>query len=352
MSHHHKHNNHCDNYCDRERFHCNGEHYERFKVNNIVSNLPNNAKNQDPYLVDAWNIVIVNKNDMWVCNKVTAFLTNYDLSGNIISTPVKVPDVGMDAALPTGLIINESTGFVITKGSNVASSYLLVATENGTICGYNPLVDPSNAVIAVDHSGLNACYKGLAMVGNYLCATDFYNKKVDVFDFNFVLTNSLPFEDLDVLNPIPGNYAPYGIVNIHDFLYVTYAEQKGPDNTQDQPGKGHGYVTIFNKDGLFVKRFASNGKLNSPYGIIKTPNTFGELSDKILIGNHGNGKLYVYNCDGDDAYCLKDKCKNKIVICGLHGLTKYDCDTHYIYWAAGSTCHLTGLIGNIRKDKC
>jgi uncharacterized protein (TIGR03118 family) len=345
MSHHHKQHNH------RERFNCNGEYHDRFKVNNIVSNLPNNAKNQDPYLVDAWNIVIVNKNDMWVSNKVTAFLTNYDLSGNIISTPVKVPDIGVNPALPTGLIINESTGFVITKGPNVASSYLLVCTENGTICGYNPLVDTSNAIVAVDNSGTGACYKDLAMVNNYLCATDFHNKKVDVFDFNFVLTMALPFTDLDVLNPIPANYGPYGIENIDGFMYVTYAEQKAPANTQDLPGKGHGYISIFNKDGLFVKRFASRGKLNSPYGIVKTPETFGDLSDKILVGNHGNGKMYVYDCDGEVIYILKDKHKNKICIHGLHGLTKYDCETHYIYWASGSSECLTGLIGNIRKEK-
>ena len=345
MSHHHKHHGH------RERSNCNGEYYERFKVNNIVSNLPNAAKNQDPYLVDAWNIVIVNKDDMWVCNKVTSLLTNYDLSGNILSTPVQIPNVGADPALPTGLIINDSTGFVITKGTNVASSYLIIATENGTICGYNPLVDSSNAITVVDNSITNACYKGIAMVNNYLCATDFYNRKVDVFDFNFVLTASLPFVDLEVLNPIPSNYGPYGIVNIDDFIYVTYAEQKGPDNTEDQPGKGHGYISIFNKDGLFVKRFASRCKLNSPYGIIKTPDTFGGLSNQLLIGNHGNGKLYVYNCEGEVVSVLKDKCKNKIVIHGLHGLTKCDDDTHYVYWASGSTSCLTGLIGNIRKDK-
>ena len=345
MSHHHQYNH------NVKKTHCNGSYYDHFKRNDLISNLPNVAKNQDPYLVDAWNIVIVSKNDMWVSNKVTALLTNYDLSGNIISTPVKVPDIAGTSALPTGLIINESTGFVITKGSNVASSYLLVCTENGTICGYNPLVDPSNAILAVDNSHSDACYKGLAMIGNHLCATDFHNNKVDVFDFNFVLTLSFPFTDLEVLNPIPANYAPYNIVNFCDLLYVTYAEQQGPDNTQDHPGKGHGYVSIFNKDGLFVKRFASKGKLNSPYGMIKLPNSFGELRDRLAIGNHGDGKIRIYDCEGEVLYTLKNKHKHKIVIDGLHGLTKYDDDSHYIYWASGSPDDLTGLVGNIRRDK-
>jgi uncharacterized protein (TIGR03118 family) len=343
MSHHHQSQKH-------HKFYCNGDYQECFKVNNLISNEALEAKNEDPNLVDAWNIVILGKNDMWISNKATALLTNYDLSGNIISTPVQVPAVGSNPALPTGLIINESTGFVITNGSNVASSYLLVCTENGTICGYNPLVDSVNAIVAVDNSGSDTCYTGLAMINNYLCATDFHNNKIDVFDFNFVLTLSLPFQDLEVLNPIPTTYAPYNIVNIDDLLYVTYAEQTAPNNTQAQAGSGHGYVSVFNKDGLFVKRFASQGKLNAPYGVVKLPNTFGNLTHKIAIGNYGNGKINVYDCEGHVTYTLHDKYKNKICIEGLHGLTKYDDCSHYIYWASGSTEDLHGLVGNIRKS--
>lgn len=346
MSHHHhpkpKHHN---------KFYCNGDYNDQYKVNKIVSNAPNDAKNQDSYLVDAWNIVIVDKNEMWVSNKGTAYLTNYDLSGEILSAPVKVPDVNALPALPTGLIRNESSGFVISDGPNIASSYLLVCTENGTISGYNPLVNAINTVIAIDNSGTNACYKGLAMINNYLCATDFHNNKIDVFDYNFVQVLTLPFQDLGVLNPIPGNYAPYGIVNIDDLIYVTYAEQQAPNNTEDVPGSGHGFVSVFNKDGLFVKRFASRGKLNSPYGIVKLPDTFGNLKNKIAIGNHGNGKIHVFDCESEVTYTLKDKYKNKIIIGGLHGLTKYNDCANYIYWASGDINDLSGLIGNIRKDK-
>lgn len=346
----------------RKKSNCDGKYHENFKVNNLVSSAPNVAHNQDPYLIDPWNIVIVDKNDMWVCNKGTAFLTNYDLDGNIISNPVKIPDVNSIPALPTGLIVNESTGFVISSGSNVASSYLLIATENGAIFGFNPLVDPSNAVIAVDNSSINSCYKGIAMINNYLCAADFFNNRIDVFDFNFVHVTTLPFADLEVLNPIPANYAPFNIVNIHNYMFVTYAKQSGVGCEAD-PGKGHGYVSIFNDEGLFVKRFISKGKLNSPYGIIKLPESFGEFEHKFLIGNNGNGKLHVYNHEGHYLSTLKNKHHHKIIIPGLHGLAKNDNDSHHeshhgshhgsqhIYFGSGSTHCLNGLVGSIKKDK-
>lgn len=333
-----------------KKSHCDGKIHENVRVNNLVSNAPNVAHTQDPYLIDSWNIVIVNKNDMWVCNKGTAFLTNYDLAGNIISSPVKIPNVDSVPALPTGLIVNESSGFVISSGSNVASSYLIIATENGAIFGFNPLVDPSNAVIAVDNSSINSCYKGLAMVNNYLCATDFYNNRIDVFDFNFVHVTTFPFIDLEVLNPIPVNYAPFNIVNINDYMFVTYAQRSGVGNTT-VPGKGHGYVSVFNDEGLFVKRLISKGKLNSPYGIIKLPETFGELEHKFLIGNNGNGKLHVYNRDGDYVTTLKNKHHHKIIIEGLHGLAKHNDDSQHVYFGAGSIINLDGLVGTIKKDK-
>lgn len=347
MPHYHRHINY--NHNDRSSYNCDGEYREYFKTHNLVANSNHHAKHHDPYLIDPWTTVIISHSDMWACNKGTALLTNYNLDGTVISTPVQIPNVGSNPALPTGLLINESTGFVISKGSNSASSYLIVACENGTICGYNPLVDPVNAITKVDNSG--AVYKGIAMIDNYLCAANFYNKSIDVFDFNFNPSSALPFTDLDVLNPIPNDYGPFNIVTIDDHVYVLYAKQQGPENIHDQPGKGHGYVSVFNRKGLFIKRLISNGKLNSPYGLVKLPSTFGLLSGLLLIANHGNGKLHVYDCDGHYITTLKDKYKEKLTIYGVHGLTKFDNDSHYVYYSAGSTRHNEGVIGHIQKIK-
>jgi len=73
---------------------------------------------------------------------------------------------------------------------------------------------------------------------------------------------------------------------IDSFLYVTYAKQLGPDNEDDEAGPGNGFVDIYNINGTFVKRFTSQGNLNSPWGIAKVPGGGG-----ILIGNFGDVRL-------------------------------------------------------------
>src|SRR2546430_2216494 len=100
---------------------------------------------------------------------------------------------------------------------------------------------------------------------------------------------------------IPAGFAPFNIANIGGKIYVTYAKQLAPENKDDQSGPGNGYVDIYNADGTFVKRFASQGQLNSPWGmtVFKGNNSFAppinntaedadvSMSDRttILIGN-------------------------------------------------------------------
>src|SRR5262249_56219180 len=67
---------------------------------------------------------------------------------------------------PTGQVFNTSgQGFDITNGGKSASSIFIFATEDGTISGWNPTVNPSSSVIAVDNSngGTRARSQGLAI---------------------------------------------------------------------------------------------------------------------------------------------------------------------------------------------
>jgi uncharacterized protein (TIGR03118 family) len=63
------------------------------------------------------------------------------------------------------------------------------------------------------------------------------------------------------------------------------------DNEDDQPGVGNGFVDIFNPDGTRVKRFVSNGRLNSPWAVVAAPSDFGSAGGDILIGNFGDGQI-------------------------------------------------------------
>src|SRR5262249_16743170 len=161
---------------------------------------------------------------------------------------------------------NATTGFVISKGGQSAPSTELFATEDGTIAGWSMSVDPANAVIAVDNSSMDAVYKGLAIGfnahGAFLFATNFHAGTIDVFDSTFQLVRQNKFHDPF----LPPGYAPFGIAAINANLYVTYALQDAKKE-DDVAGAGHGFIDIFDMQGNLVKRFSSQGQLNSPWGM-------------------------------------------------------------------------------------
>ena len=75
----------------------------------------------------------------------------------------------------------------------------------------------------------------------------------------------------------------------------------------DESGPGNGYVDIFNPDGSFIKRFASQGTLNSPWGIAQAPAGFSQGQNAILIGNFGDGRINVYDTSGTYKGQLQDQ---------------------------------------------
>src|SRR5207253_3901463 len=116
------------------------------------------------------------------------------------------------------------------------------ATEEGKILGWNPSVSLTQAQVAVDHSGVGAVCKGLAIAstpgGDFLYATDFHTGRVDVFDGNFHQVNT-PGAFVDP--HIPDGYAPFCIQNLGGPIAVTYAKQDA-DRHDDVAGQGHGSV--------------------------------------------------------------------------------------------------------------
>jgi uncharacterized protein (TIGR03118 family) len=69
---------------------------------------------------------------------------------------------------------------------------------------------------------------------------------------------------------------------------VSYAKQDATAH-DEVLGAGLGYVNIFDANGTFVKRFASAGSLNAPWGIAIAPAGFGAAAGDLLIGNFGDG---------------------------------------------------------------
>jgi len=258
--------------------------------------------------------------------------------------PMRTRDIITSHIFPIGLVFNDSGNFVISRqDQGSAASKILAATSEGLILGYNPLVDPDRMIIAIDNDTAKSIYVGLTIVGNNLYAADFYNRRIDVFNFDFKLLHGFEFVDPS----LPSDFVPFNIVNINDLLYVLYAKINLSTLNNYIVGPGNGFVNIFKPDGTFVRRFISQGQLNTPWGLVIAPEHFGPFAGKFLIANQGDGKINVYNKDGKHIAKLKDKRGHTLVINGLWGLVSH---IKSVYFSSDQGRLTDGLIGKIKHD--
>ena len=154
---------------------------------------------------------------------------------------------------------------------------------------------------------------------------------------------------------IPMGYAPFNIRLIDSVLFVTYAKQEMPEKKDDQKGIGNGYVNVFKTNGWLIRRFASKGKLNSPWGIEKAPETFGQGKNIILVANFGDGHINVYDkFEGEFLRTLKYN-GMPVWIDGLWAITFPDGnipgdDPNKLYFTAGPVDESHGLFGYLMKQ--
>ncbi len=168
----------------------------------------------------------------------------------------------------------------------------------------------------------SAVYKGLAMGsnanGNFLFETNFQAGTIDVLDTNFTpVISPLAFVD----TTIPAGFAPFNIENIGGQLFVTYAKQDSAKH-DDVSGDGNGFIDVFNTSGVLLRRFASQGPLNSPWGMAVAPSNFGAFSNTLLVGNFGNGRINAFNLStGAFVGQMLEPGGRSLTIQGLWGLT-------------------------------
>ena len=75
---------------------------------------------------------------------------------------------------------------------------------------------------------------------------------------------------------------------------MTYALQD-EDQEDDVAGPGNGYVDAYDTSGNLIRRVASGGELNSPWGLALAPENFGRFSGDLLIGNFGDGRIHAFD---------------------------------------------------------
>jgi uncharacterized protein (TIGR03118 family) len=286
---------------------------------NLISDIPGLAEVTDPNFLNPWGVTFFpGMSPFWINENNAGFSALYfaDAVPFPVLPRVIIPEPPLSTATfgsPTGIIANfavvDGAFPIIIGGMNFGPSLFIFDTEDGTVEAWNAapnvlpgLPDPLSAVIVVDNSQggapTGAVYKGLALGstaanGPLLYATNFRSGNVDVFDSSFQSPNP-PLTGSFTDPKLQAGYAPFGIQNINGNIWVTYALQDAPKH--DPVNKpGHGFVDVFNTDGVLLTRFAQHGHLDSPWGVALAPATFGQFANDILVGNFGNGVINVFD---------------------------------------------------------
>jgi hypothetical protein len=138
----------------------------------------------------------------------------------------------------------------------------------------------------------------------------------------------------------------------NDGLFVSFALQDKAHH-DDVAGAGNGFVDVFSTSGTLLRRFASGGSLNSPWGMALAPAGFGAFSNDLLVGDFGDGRINAFApVSGTFLGQLLDQTGHPITINGLWGLAfgngALAGDTTTLFFAAGLNDEADGLFGTIQ----
>jgi len=337
-----------------------------FVPKNLVADTASGTVTVDPNLVNPWGIAFLPGAPVWVANNHSETSTLYDGAGvpQPAGTPLIVhlpPASGGAAFHPTGIVGNATADFVVSAATKSGAAAFIFSGEGGMIAGWSSSVDATNAVVMYTDVG-GAVYKGLALAsngsGNFLYATDFHNNKVDVFDATF--THQTPsatrftFKD----PALPAGYAPFGIQALDTGpggtaqIYVTYAKQSAPANDVNLSGAGLGIVDVYDANGTFVKTLVpAGGALNAPWGVALAPADFGTLSNALLVGNFGDGRINAYDAATGASLGAVTTAGGPFAVPGLWGIAfGNDADSqphNTLFFAAGTNAEANGSYGRI-----
>ncbi|HTI09598.1 MAG TPA: TIGR03118 family protein [Puia sp.] len=355
-----------------------------FNQVNLVANAAwYNPVTVDPTLMNAWGLAWSPGGIAWV-NSMSGHVSElYTGEGAIVRAPVLIPSpADTMGGSPTGIVFNSTKGFKLPNGA--AAAFIFVG-EDGVLSAWNGPAG-NKAFRIADHSATSS-YTGLTLAANgaakNIYAANFKTGKIDVWDTTWT---AVPMQFRDP--SLPAGYAPFNIQSVGSWLFVMYAKV-GPEGDEEK-GAGNGFVDIFNTDGSFVKRFASRGKLNAPWGVVQAAASFLDDNDMddddngedhsghnsnnsgpgnnghnvfgdnhhntdpvILVGNFGDGHINAYTLDGKFLGQLQSH-KRTIVINGLWALsfapsTATAIDPNRLYFTAGPNDEADGLFGYLIK---
>ncbi len=326
-----------------------------YKQTNLISDIAGLARYRERTLVNPWGMASGPVGPYWIANQGTDTLTSitrneipgHDADGRVrVAVPARQPVTGDSG--PTGIVYSGTPDFIVTAGGTSAAAELIIVTLDGRVMGWSSVVDPNTTFVLADNSASGAEYTGVAVAsskrGDVIALANFGAGTLDILDSNFELAAS-------VTDPaLPAGFSPFNVQNIGGQLFVTFAK-RGEDGDEIK-GAGLGYVDVFDVSGVLIRRFASGGTLNAPWGIELAPSTFGEFGNQILIGNFGDGRISAFNTvTGEYTGQLKDRFGLPIAIDGLWGLMFGTIGnvgrSNILYFSAGIADETHGLVGTL-----
>ena len=322
-----------------------------FVQTNLVTNdqAVNAAKITDTNLVNAWGVSHSSASPFWVSNNGTGTATLYAVNPTTDATTKQ----GLTVTIPgagnvTGQVFADVAG-------NFNGDTFLFVSEDGTVSGWRGALGTTAETLVLPSP---AVYKGSALVtipinatssNAYLLAANFASGAIDVFTGNGGAPNLTgTFTDPN----LPSGYAPFNVENLGGRIYVTYAQPSGTGD--ENHGAGLGFVSVFDLQGNFLGRIASQGTLDAPWGLEIAPASFGQFAGDLLVGNFGDGRISVFSLGAAPAFQGQLLGPNglPIEIDGLWDLIAGNGgnggSTQAIYFSAGPTDESNGLFGVLR----
>jgi len=292
-----------------------------------------------------------------------AYNSASDLPGQPIEFPISGPTMDLTASPPAR----------IPKGFSGPAKFVFF-TEDGALNAWsaNTKVAMDQAPLVVDYSKTSAhkpypanpVYTGGTLTnnafnsdaykkqgGNHIFAADFRNNVIEVFDNQWQdVTASYHFQ----VPASVGNFHVYNIWDLGGHLFVTYAkfDVTGDEGQEEVDGPGLGHVVEYNEDGTLVMDFKDHGKLNSPWGLVIAPPTFGAFANDLLVANFGDNNIVAFDPNtGEYIDCLRGSDGKPLPVEGVWALTFGNGvslgDAKALYYSAGPNKEFDGVFGRI-----
>ncbi|MDN5836388.1 MAG: TIGR03118 family protein [Nitrosospira sp.] len=359
------------------------------QTNLVASTEAYGAPIVDPTLINAWGIAIRPAGlggHFWVESNGAGTTNQY--VGDVVGTPlftdnlrlVTVPGHQTGQAVspgtPTGVVFNPGEQFTITQGSLTEPAKFIFVTDTGSISAWTERKNPDGsfdrpafAKLMVDQSSADAHYFGIGMIpgDDRIHVANFGpNAGIQSFDSTFAEVSAPgafanPFSASATVQP--GEYAPFNIQALTGpngtSLFVPYAKtQEDPANPghilggEEVSGTGFGRLAQFDASGALLHTWDDRGLLNAPWGVAFAPDDFGIYSNKLLVGNFGDGTIVAFDPATHTAIdYLRDTQGDIIAIDGLWGLQFGNGASlgraDALYFAAGPLDETEGLFGRL-----